>query len=114
VKVAASETGDILFDGDDQAIYLFDKEGSSRSECYGACAQAWPPLLTNGRPRPGPGLQATLLGTTERRDGRTQATYNGHPLYSYVSDGPGQVLCHNVEEFGGLWLVVDPAGNAVQ
>jgi predicted lipoprotein with Yx(FWY)xxD motif len=114
VKVAASQYGEILFDGEDQAIYLFDREGSSRSECYGACAQAWPPVLTEDQPEAGSGVDASLLGTTKRQDGTVQATYNGHPLYYYVSDPPGQVLCQNVEEFGGLWLVVDREGNAIR
>jgi predicted lipoprotein with Yx(FWY)xxD motif len=58
-------------------------------------------------------VRAELLGPTSRSDGTVQATYNGHPLYYYVSDPRGEVLCQNVEEFGGLWLVVDEAGNAV-
>ena len=57
--------------------------------------------------------KAQLLGTIQRDDGSTQLTYNGHPLYFYAHEGKGEVLCHNVEEFGGLWLVVDPAGDAV-
>ena len=64
--------------------------------------------------RPGSGVDAKLLGTTERDDGSTQVTYAGHPLYYYVDDPPGEVLCQNVEEFGGLWLVVEPSGDAVQ
>jgi predicted lipoprotein with Yx(FWY)xxD motif len=114
VKVAGSEFGEILFDGDDRAIYLFEKEASSRSECSGACAEAWPPVLTEAPPQTGAGAKAGLLGTTRRTDGSTQVTYNGHPLYYYVDDPRGQVLCHNVQEFGGLWLVVDAAGEAVQ
>jgi predicted lipoprotein with Yx(FWY)xxD motif len=113
VKVADSEFGQILFDGSDQAIYLFDKERSAKSECYGECAAAWPPVLTDGDPQAGAGAEAGKLGTTERDDGSTQVTYNGHPLYYYVDDPKGEVLCHDVNEFGGLWLVVDPAGNAV-
>jgi predicted lipoprotein with Yx(FWY)xxD motif len=109
-----SEFGSILFDSEQQAIYLFDKETSDTSECYGACAKAWPPVLTEGDPRAGEGLDAKLLGTTKRDDGSTQVTYGGHPLYYYVDDPPGEVLCHNVEEFGGLWLVVEPGGDAVQ
>ena len=97
----------------DQAIYLFDKEGGPKSECYGECAAAWPPVLTEGEPRAGAGTKAGLLGTTERDDGGTQVTYNGHPLYYYAHEGPGEVTCHDVDEFGGLWLVVDPAGDAV-
>ena len=42
-----------------------------------------------------------------------QVTYGGHPLYYYVDDTPGKVLCHNVDEFGGTWLVVLPSGEAV-
>jgi predicted lipoprotein with Yx(FWY)xxD motif len=114
IVAADSQYGSILFDSKRQAIYLFDKETSSTSECYGACAEAWPPVLTDGEPQAGAGADAKLLGTTERDDGSTQVTYAGHPLYYYVDDAPGQVLCHNVEEFGGLWLVVEPSGEAVQ
>jgi predicted lipoprotein with Yx(FWY)xxD motif len=114
ILAADSQYGSILFNADDQAIYLFDKESSSASECYGACAAAWPPVLTEGEPQAGSGVDSKLLGTTQRDDGTMQVTYDGHPLYYYVDDPPGQVLCHNVEEFGGLWLVVDPSGAAVQ
>ena len=113
VKVASSQFGDIIFDADDQAIYLFDKETTSEPDCYGDCAAAWPPVLTEGKPVAGNGADAKLLGTTKRDDGSTQVTYNGHPLYYYAHEGPGQVLCHNVEEFGGLWLVITPGGDAV-
>ena len=112
VKVADSDYGRILFDDTDQAIYLFDKEGSAKSECYGECADAWPPVLTEGSPRAGAGTEQALLGTTKRDDGTTQVTYDGHPLYYYVDDPKGVVLCHDVEEFGGLWLVVQPNGEA--
>jgi len=113
VKIASSQFGEILFDADDQAIYLFDKETSSKPDCYGDCAAAWPPVLTVGDPAAGSGVDAKLLGTTERDDGRAQVTYNGHPLYYYAHEGPGEVKCHNVEGFGGLWLVLDAAGNAL-
>jgi predicted lipoprotein with Yx(FWY)xxD motif len=114
IVVADSDYGSILFDSKQQAIYLFDKESSATSECYGACADAWPPVLTGRDPQAGAGAEAKLLGTTERDDGSTQVTYAGHPLYYYVDDPPGQVLCHNVDEFGGLWLVVKPSGEAAQ
>jgi predicted lipoprotein with Yx(FWY)xxD motif len=114
IKTSSSDYGTILFDGDDQAIYLFDKESSDKSECYGDCAEAWPPVLTKGAPSAAAGVDASLLGTTQRNDGTTQVTYSGHPLYYYHSDPPGQVLCQNVDEFGGLWLVVKPSGEAVQ
>jgi predicted lipoprotein with Yx(FWY)xxD motif len=113
ITVADSDYGPILFDASDQAIYLFDKEEGSRSECYGACAAAWPPVLTEGDPQAAGETDSKLLGTIERDDGTTQVTYAGHPLYFYAHEDPGQVLCHNVEEFGGLWLVVTPEGDAV-
>jgi predicted lipoprotein with Yx(FWY)xxD motif len=113
IQVASSDYGSILFDGSDQAIYLFDKESGPTSECYDACAEAWPPVVTKADPAAGAGAKAALLGTTERDDGTTQVTYKGHPLYYYVDDPKGDVLCHDVAEFGGTWLVVDAAGDAV-
>lgn len=110
VKIVDSQFGRVVADGKGEAIYLFDKEKSKRSRCYGACARAWPPLLTKGKPRAGKGVKAKLLGTTRRRNGKLQVTYAGQPLYYYVDDRPGLILCHDVSEFGGLWLVVKPNG----
>lgn len=107
-----SQFGTMLFNRDRQAIYLFDKEKTSKPRCYGRCAKAWPPVLTNGRPTAGGETQPGLLGTTKRRNGTRQVTYAGQPLYYYAHEGPGQVFCHNVSEFGGLWLVVHPDGEA--
>jgi predicted lipoprotein with Yx(FWY)xxD motif len=113
IRVVRSQYGRILAARRGQAVYLFDKETSARSRCYGACAQAWPPVLTKGRPVAGKGAKAGLLGTTRRRDGKKQVTYDGQPLYYYVADAPGRVLCHDVEEFGGTWLVLRSSGKAV-
>jgi predicted lipoprotein with Yx(FWY)xxD motif len=108
--------GRILVDGRGRALYLFTRDrGRPESRCFGACATAWPPFHTRGQPRAGTGAQRSLLGTTRRRNGRTQVTYRGHPLYYYVGDRrPGEVLCQGVEEFGGLWLVVSPSGRAIR
>jgi predicted lipoprotein with Yx(FWY)xxD motif len=113
IKVMGSQFGRIIADVKGQAIYVFDKEDTRRSECYGDCATAWPPVLTRGRPVAGSGVRAGLLGTTRRRDGRRQVTYRGRPLYYYAHEEPRQVLCHGVDEFGGLWLVVRPNGMPV-
>ena len=113
IKTSDSQFGNVLFNNTDQAIYYFDKESGSKSECYGECAEAWPPVLTKGAPQAAAGAQAGLLGTTQRDDGSTQVTYDGHPLYYYAHEGPGQVTCHNVSEFGGLWLAVQPNGERV-
>jgi predicted lipoprotein with Yx(FWY)xxD motif len=111
IKLADSQFGSALFDGDDQAIYSFGKETTKRSECYGQCAVEWPPVLTKGEPQARGEVAEGKLGTTERRDGKTQVTYNGHPLYYYFDEGPGELRCHNVSGFGGLWLALDKAGN---
>jgi predicted lipoprotein with Yx(FWY)xxD motif len=113
VKAVGSQFGRVIADGRGEAFYLFGKERGSASQCYGACARAWPPVLTKGRPRAGKGVKAGLLGTTRRKNGKLQVTYRGHPLYYYVDDRPGLILCQNVAEFGGLWLVVKPDGNPV-
>lgn len=113
IKVVDSPYGRVIADGKGEALYLFDKEKSKRARCYGACAAAWPPVLTKGRPRAGRGAKAGKLGVTRRRDGRRQVTYAGRPLYYYVDDAPGVIRCQRVYEYGGLWLVVDPDGRAV-
>ena len=110
IITADSEFGTILYDASGQPIYLFDLEATSRPECYGECAQAWPPVLTKGTPRATGAVRSDLLGTTRRSDGSTQITYAEHPLYFYAHEGKYQVLCHDVDEFGGTWLVVQPDG----
>jgi predicted lipoprotein with Yx(FWY)xxD motif len=112
IKSANSQFGMMLFDGTGQAIYLFDKEQTTEPECYGACAEAWPPVLTKGSPTAASGTKQDLLGTTKRTDGTTQVTYGGHPLYFYAHEAKNEVKCHNIQGFGGLWLVVTPAGRA--
>jgi len=114
VTVAGSKYGKVLFDGKGRSLYLFAKDKGGKSSCYGACAKAWPPLLTKSTPHAGKGARMGLLGTTRRRDGRLQVTYAGHPLYGFAKDTKrGQITCQNVSQFGGKWLVVTPAGKAV-
>lgn len=113
IKTVGSEYGRVVADAKGEAFYIFDKESSAKSRCYGACARAWPPVLTKGKPRAGKGAKANLLGTTKRADGKLQVTYDGQPLYYYIDDTPGNILCQNVSEFGGLWLVVSPGGAPV-
>jgi predicted lipoprotein with Yx(FWY)xxD motif len=114
VKVMKTQYGNVLVDRRGRALYLFTRDRSPLSRCYGECAVRWPPFLAAGTPAAGIGAQAKLLGTTRRRDGSTQVTYGGHPLYYYIADHqPGQVLCQAVEEFGGGWYVVTRRATAV-
>jgi predicted lipoprotein with Yx(FWY)xxD motif len=116
LSVRSTRFGRILFDGRGRALYAFSRDRrGGHSRCYGACAKAWPVYSAKGRLLAGKGVRQSLLGTSRRRDGRRQVTYNRRPLYYYVGDRkPGQVLCQNVDEFGGTWLVVRPSGQLVR
>lgn len=105
----------MLFDGRGFVLYAFTRDPRGRSACSGACAKAWPPYLARVKPKAGPGIDQSLLGTTKRADGSLQVTYAGRPLYYYVGDrSPGQILCQNVSEYGGLWLLVRATGQLVR
>jgi predicted lipoprotein with Yx(FWY)xxD motif len=110
----SSSFGKVLFDGRGFVLYAFTKDRRT-SACSGACAKAWPPYVVRGGVRAGTGVKASLLATVRRANGARQVTYAGRPLYYYVGDKkPGQILCQNVSEFGGLWLIVRPSGKLVR
>ena len=114
VRVGSSSFGRVLFDGRGFVLYAFTRDPHGRSVCSGACAKAWPPYIVRSRPRPGAGVGAARLGAVKRADGSLQATYAGRPLYYYVGDRkPGQILCQNATEFGGVWRIVRPDGRLV-
>jgi predicted lipoprotein with Yx(FWY)xxD motif len=113
VGLRGSSLGRHLVDGRGRSLYLFEKDRGGSSSCFGGCASLWPPLLTGPHVVRGAGVSSAKLHTVARRDGGRQVTYAGHPLYYYVHDAIGQILCHDVVEFGGTWLVVNPDGNAV-
>jgi predicted lipoprotein with Yx(FWY)xxD motif len=116
LTIHASRYGRILSDGRGLALYAFTRDPrGGKSTCYGDCAEAWPPYIVKARPGAGSGVRGALIGTVRRTDGRLQATYNGRPLYYYVGDRqPGQVLCQDVFEYGGTWLVVRGTGALVR
>jgi predicted lipoprotein with Yx(FWY)xxD motif len=111
----SSRFGKVLFDRRGFVLYAFTRD-RGRSACYGGCAKAWPPYLApKGMLSAGPGVKRSLLGTVKRRNGSRQVTYAGRPLYFYVGDrSPGQILCQDVNEFGGTWLVIRPSGKLVR
>jgi len=115
ISVQGSGLGQILVDGNGKTLYLFEADTSTQSTCSGACAQAWPPLTTNGSPKAADGASASLLGTTTRSDGSTQVTYSGHPLYSFVSDTkPGDTNGEGSTAFGAGWDVLSPTGGKIE
>jgi predicted lipoprotein with Yx(FWY)xxD motif len=70
----------------------------------------WPPLVAKGRPPARRGVDPKLVSTIQRRKGRRQVTYRGQPLYFYVHDPKGRVLCNGVFEFGGTWFALNAEG----
>jgi predicted lipoprotein with Yx(FWY)xxD motif len=114
VAIRKSPLGRILVDSKGITLYDFVKDKGTTSVCYGACAALWPPLISKGKPIAGPGVRASLLGTTKRKDGKLEVTYNGHPLYYFVTDRkPGQTTGQGVNQFGGPWWVLSPAGREI-
>ena len=91
-------------------LYSFAPDTATKSNCNGSCATYWPPV--KGPVTAGAGVTGKL-GTITRSDGSTQATYNGHPLYTYVSDSaPGQDKGNGLNLSGGVWHVVPVSGGA--
>ena len=105
-----SEFGNVIFASNGNVVYMFGRDKTATSTCYGICAKAWPPVLTKGAPNVGPGLNASLLGTTKRKDGSLQVTYNHHPLYFYSADMHGKIMCQHAVMHGGIWLVLKANG----
>ena len=100
-----------LADSTGRTLYLFVPDPPGKSICTGQCAAFWPPLT--GSVTAGSGVTGTLT-TFQRSDGGSQAVINGHPLYTFVQDkAPGQTTGEGLNENGGLWYVVDPAGNQI-
>jgi predicted lipoprotein with Yx(FWY)xxD motif len=112
IKVTAtSDLGKVIVDAEGMTMYDFHKDKGTTSACYGACAEAWPPLLTKGMPTASGGAEASLLGVTKRKDGTEQVTYNGHPLYGFVEDKkPGETNGNDVDAFGAQWYALMPNG----
>lgn len=89
-------------------LYWFAPDTSTTSNCNGSCASVWPPV--KGPVSAGAGVTGKL-GTIARSDGSTQATYNGHPLYTYTGDtGPGQDHGNGINASGGVWHEVAVSG----
>jgi predicted lipoprotein with Yx(FWY)xxD motif len=105
------DLGKVIVNAEGMTMYDFHKDKGTTSVCYGACASAWPPLLTKGMPSTTGGAEASLLGVTRRKDGTEQVTYNGHPLYGFFEDKkPGETNGNDVDAFGAQWYALLPNG----
>jgi predicted lipoprotein with Yx(FWY)xxD motif len=104
IKAHDARFGSILTTPKQQALYYWtvEKRAGGKVRCTGSCARLWPPLYAKGTvPRHVAGIKGAF-GAIRRPDGRRQVTYNGLPIYTYVHEGPKQVLCNNVNG----WFVV--------
>ena len=107
-----AKLGKIVADDAGRTLYTYTKDTKDTTVCYDKCEQSWPPLLALGQTTPAAGVTASLLGTTQRKDGTLQVTYNGMPLYYYAKDTkPGDTIGQNV---GTVWFVVAPDGSVVK
>ncbi len=111
VGVSSASLGNIVVNSRSRTLYLFNRDSGTKSECNGACAVNWPPLLVAGKPTIGGGAKASLVSTSTRSTGARQVTYNGHPLYLFKGDSkPGDTNGEGLTAFGGSWFAVSSAG----
>jgi predicted lipoprotein with Yx(FWY)xxD motif len=114
IGTATGKDGTYLTGAGGRTLYLWVADSGGMSSCSGACAKAWPPLTTNGKPIAGSGVHAADIGTIKRSDGSTQVTYKGHPLYYFIEDkGKGSITGQGSDAFGAKWWLVSPAGAAI-
>jgi predicted lipoprotein with Yx(FWY)xxD motif len=112
IEAEDSPLGTILTDGDGNTLYVFLNDTGGESTCYDQCETNWPPLLARGELKVDDDLDASLLGTTERGDGKRQVTFAEMPLYYFAGDGqPGQT---NGQGVGSVWFVIGPDGQPIE
>jgi predicted lipoprotein with Yx(FWY)xxD motif len=114
ISTAKSANGTYLVGASGRALYLWVADTGGKSNCAGACASAWPPVTTSGKPNVAGGLNAAGFSTTTRSDGSKQVTYHGHPLYYFSGDqGAAMTNGQGSDAFGAKWWLVSPAGSAI-
>jgi predicted lipoprotein with Yx(FWY)xxD motif len=111
LKTASSPLGTILVDQDGKTLYLFQADSTNKSNCSGGCLNLWPPVMSKGTATAGSGVSAGMIGTAM---GSSQVTYNGHPVYWFSGDTKaGDTNGQGLDDFGGEWYAISPAGKAV-
>ena len=110
LKTASISGATVLTNAKGFTLYWFVPDTSTKSNCNGSCATIWPPV--KGPATAGTGVTGKLT-TITRSDGSMQATYNGHPLYTYTGDtAPGQNNGNGLNASGGIWHEVTVSGSA--
>ncbi len=111
VMVATDPTlGEHLVDGQGRTLYLFEKDQGTTTACTGGCADSWPPIVADGSPTAGDGIDAAELATADGIE-PNQVTYHGHLLYYFAGDqAAGDTNGVGLPD----WYTVDPAGDAIE
>jgi predicted lipoprotein with Yx(FWY)xxD motif len=104
--------GKILVGDKGMTLYMFTKDTPDTSNCNPECLKKWPPLLTDGHPRLGDGVDASLIGSTTLADGSKIVTYNHMPLYYFYKDLKAGDT--NGQDVASTWYVVSPTGEAIK
>jgi predicted lipoprotein with Yx(FWY)xxD motif len=114
ISIRSTSLGNTLVDANGRTLYLFEGDRSGVSTLSAAGAAVWPRFVSAGPVKAENGAQAALIGTATSPSGVKQVTYDGHPLYYYVGDStPGNTRGQGLNEFGALWYVLGPSGNAI-
>ena len=114
ISVRQTSLGPTLVDANGRTLYLFEGDRRNVSTLSAAGQGIWPPFTSTTTPRALSGAVAGRIGTVAHAGGAAQVTYDGHPLYYYVGDhSPGQTSGQGLNQFGALWYVLGPTGNAV-
>jgi len=116
VSLGTTDLGDVLVDEGGMTLYMFvpDEQKGGRPTCYGDCEKTWPPLEASDSEvfLPGEGVDESLLGTVNRRNGSQQVTYNDLPLYLFSGDEEAGDV--NGQGLGDVWWVVNASGEPIQ
>jgi predicted lipoprotein with Yx(FWY)xxD motif len=108
VNVTTIKGVKVLTDAQGMTLYWFAPDSPTKSHCHGQCLKFWP--IVKGPLTAGPGVTGKL-GTFTRPDGKVQATYMNHQLYTYIGDtAPGQAKGNLLNAAGGLWYEMTVTG----
>jgi predicted lipoprotein with Yx(FWY)xxD motif len=116
IELHNTKLGKILVNSRGFTIYAFTPDGRNKDRCAAIrqCLAVWPVVATSGRPIAGPGVKQSLLGTIKVGH-KTQVTYAGHPLYTYVGDfHAAQTTYVNILQFHGRWPALNASGKEVK
>ncbi len=117
LQLRQTKFGKILVNGRGRTLYMFAADKRNKDNCITriSCLTVWPALTTTGKPVAKSGVKGSLIGTIKLSNGKTQVTYAGHPLYTYVADSrAGQTFGEGVLQSGARWYVLGGTGTVIK